>query len=315
LNISQINIPVKPKSLPGAPKSGGFIGKVVAKSGKQVQVAIEDKVYKIEPGNASQIKVGDKIQVFFGNEMKNQLPPEALKRISARLLDIYSLSLPFKATKELEQIINNMPQQERLQFASIANELNEITSQLLRDDFSMELKSMLENGKNPFDLYDPRLPFNSRLVELSLKIKTMGELWEKLPDTIKKAIVKNFVLHDLKEHVSSTFSGKTSAADKQVPVETDIMKGQPSAEHMNKNKLTQVIKTLTDSSNLTKNETSLLKEIMGKIGQDSTKQEKSFRPLTLLRTEQIQNRLETQELLKRPLKTSPAEMTRSSATS
>ncbi|MEA1885052.1 MAG: hypothetical protein U9N62_11120, partial [Thermotogota bacterium] len=198
----------------GKDKTGAYLGKVIAKSGKEIQVLINDKVYEIEPGNAQSIKIGDKIQVYFGKDLPQQISEEMLQRISGKLIDVFSLSLPYSTTKELENLINQMPQIERLQFAKISNEMVQIVESILKEEFSVQTENTSGSTKNSFNLFDPELPYNRRLVELSLKAKEMGKAWEQIPDNIKKEIIKKYVLFDLQKQKadskSNTFVQKNS---------------------------------------------------------------------------------------------------------
>jgi hypothetical protein len=194
------------KKTEGKSKTGAYFGKVIAKSGKEIQVLINDKVYRIEPGNAQTIKIGDKIQVFFGKDLPQQISEEMLQRISGKLIDVFSLSLPYNTTKELENLINQMPQNERLQFAKISNEMVQMVESILKEEFSMQTEKTPESTKNSFNLFDPELPYNRRLVELSLKAKEMGKVWEQIPDTIKKEIIKKYVLFDLQKQKANAKS-------------------------------------------------------------------------------------------------------------
>jgi len=184
------------KKTNGKGKTEAYTGKVISKSGKEIQVLINDKVYKIEPGNAQKIKIGDKIQVFFGKNLPPEISQEMLKKISGKLIDVFSLSLPYKSTQELEDLINQMPQNERLRFAKISNELANMVKTILKEDFSLPVENM-KTDKDSVDILDPKLPFNRRLIELSLKAKEMGKAWDQIPDTIKKEIIKEYVLFDL----------------------------------------------------------------------------------------------------------------------
>jgi hypothetical protein len=203
MNISQVSIPVNVKKVDSKTKGEAQLGKVISKNGKEIQVLIKDKVYKIEPGNAQKIKTGDVIQVFFGKDLPQEISSEVLKKIGAKLLDVYSLSLPFKTSQELEGLINSMPQHEKMRFAQVSNQISSLAESIIKEDFNMEVKQSVESTKNAFDLYDPRLPFNRRLVEISLKAKAMGEAWDNIPDTMKKEIIKEFVLYDLNKLATS----------------------------------------------------------------------------------------------------------------
>jgi len=185
-------------------KTEAYLGKVIAKSGKEIQVLINDKVYKIEPGNAESIKVGDKIQIFFGKNLPAEISEEMLKKISGKLLDVYSLSLPYQTTRELEDIINQMPQNERLQFAKISNELVQLIETILKDEYGLQTLSDSDAKKESVNLYNPSEPFNRRLIELSLKVKEMGKAWDQIPNEIKKEIVKKYVLFDFQKKQIST---------------------------------------------------------------------------------------------------------------
>ncbi len=190
------------------------MGKVIAKSRKELQVLITDKVYKIEPGSTQDIKIGDKIQVFFGKNLPQEISEEMLKKISGKLIDVFSLSLPYKTTKELEDLINQMPQNERLQFAKISNNIVQMIESIMKEEFSFEVVKDAKSKKNSFDLFDPNLPYNRRLVELSIKAKEMGKAWEQIPDELKKEIIKKYVLFDLQKqkaqiHNTSTDINKT----------------------------------------------------------------------------------------------------------
>ncbi|HRW33715.1 MAG TPA: hypothetical protein P5107_01525 [Thermotogota bacterium] len=184
-------------------KTEAYQGKVIAKSGKEISVLINDKVYKIEPGNAASIKIGDKIQVFFGKNLPIEISEEMLKKISGKLLDVFSLSLPYQTTKELEDIINQMPQNERLQFAKISNELVQMIETILKDDYDFHTLNESDTKNESFNLYDHSEPYNRRLVELSLRVKEMGKAWDQIPEEIKKEIVKRFVLFDLQKNHSA----------------------------------------------------------------------------------------------------------------
>jgi len=192
-----ISLQSLPKKTDGKAKNGAFLGKVIAKSGKEIQVLINDKVYKIEPGNAQNIKVGDKIQVFFGKNLPQDISEEMLKKISGKLIDVFSLSLPYKTTKELENLINQMPQNERLQFAKISNEIVQMIESIIKEDGSFQAEKASSATPNSLNLYDPHLPYNRRLLELSLKVKEMGKAWDQIPENIKKEIIKKYVLFDL----------------------------------------------------------------------------------------------------------------------
>jgi hypothetical protein len=199
MNISQISIPINIKKADSKTKGEAQLGKVISKNGKEIQVLIKDKVYKIEPGNAGKIKTGDMIQVFFGKDLPQEVSSEVLKKIGAKLIDVYSLSLPFKTSQELETLINKMPQSEKMRFAHVSNQISNLAESILKEDFNIEIKESVENTKNAFDLYDSRLPFNRRLIEISLKAKAMGMAWDYVPDKIKKEIIKEFVLFDFKK--------------------------------------------------------------------------------------------------------------------
>ncbi|HPR94962.1 MAG TPA: hypothetical protein PK466_01420 [Thermotogota bacterium] len=223
MNISQISIPISIKKTDPRSKNEAQLGKVISKTGKEIQVLIKDKVYKIEPGNANQIKTGDMIQVFFGKDLPQEVSSEVLNKIGAKLIDVYSLSLPFKTSQDLETLINKMPQHEKMLFARISNQISSLAESILRDDFNLEVKETVEKSKNAFDLYDPRLPFNRRLIELSLKAKSMGESWDQIPDKIKREIIKEFVLYDLKKATtaeSESSAEKNGAIDKLFTDET-----------------------------------------------------------------------------------------------
>ncbi len=206
----------------GKGKTGAYLGKVIAKSGKEIQVLINDKVYKIEPGNAQSIKIGDKIQVFFGKDLPQQISEEMLQRISGKLIDVFSLSLPYNTTKELENLINQMPQNERLQFAKISNEMVQMVESILKEEFSMQTEKTSASTKNNFNLFDPELPYNRRLVELSLKAKEMGKAWEQIPDNIKKEIIKKYVLFDLQKKTADVKSNTLVQKNSVIATEKDL---------------------------------------------------------------------------------------------
>src|SRR6056297_465634 len=210
------------KKTDGKAKTEAFLSKVIAKSGKEIQVLINDKVYKIEPGNAQNIKIGDKIQVYFGSNIPQEISEEMLKKISGKLIDVFSLSLPYKTTKKLESLINQMPQNERLQFAKISNDMVQMIESIIKEEYSIQSEKASIENKNTFNLFDHNLPYNRRLVELSLKAKEMGKAWEQIPNEIKKEIIKKYVLFDLqkqnKGNQSSTLGVKSNVnyMDKEV---------------------------------------------------------------------------------------------------
>src|SRR6056297_2777136 len=194
-----ISIQTSTKKNDGKAKTEAFLSKVIAKSGKEIQVLINDKVYKIEPGNAQNIKIGDKIQVYFGSNIPQEISEEMLKKISGKLIDVFSLSLPYKTTKKLESLINQMPQNERLQFAKISNDMVQMIESIIKEEYSIQSEKASIENKNTFNLFDHNLPYNRRLVELSLKAKEMGKFWEQIPNEIKREIIKKYVLFDLQK--------------------------------------------------------------------------------------------------------------------
>jgi len=104
-----------------------------------------------------------------------------------------------------------MPQNERLQFAKISNELVQLTETILKEEYGLQIQTESDTKKESFNLYDPSEPFNRRLVELSLKIKEMGKAWDQIPDEIKREIVKKFVLFDFQKNLLGLTNNKKEA--------------------------------------------------------------------------------------------------------
>ncbi len=292
------------KKTDGKGKTEAYVGKVIAKSGKEIQVLINDKVYKIEPGNSQNIKIGDKIQVFFGKNLPSEISEEMLKKISGKLIDVFSLSLPYKTTQELEDLINQMPQKERLQFAEISNDIVNLTKTILKEDFNLNSVDISETNKESVEIFNPKLPFNRRLIELSLKAKEMGKAWEQIPTDVKKQIIKEFVLYDLK------ITKKEPTKEMYEPFQnkfSSIVKDNPESQKLDRQQTNQ-LQNKSDFSNIISNNGTQNKEIILKREKQVNAQIPHQNKQKQYETGQKENKTIIKENIQQVLKTTNKEL-------
>ncbi len=271
-----ISLQSLPKKADGKGKTEAFLGKVIAKSGKEIQVLINDKVYKIEPGSVENIKIGDKIQVFFGKNLPQDISEEMLKKISGKLIDVFSLSLPYKTTKELENLINQMPQNERFQFAKISNEIVQMIESIIKESYSLQADKT--SKQNSLNLFDPNLPYNRRLLELSLKAKEMGKAWDQIPDNIKKEIIKKYVLFDFPKQKGSNQNQVYDNKDNFILREKEVNHEKSSVPTSRKEQLINFEKETSSDGMTNKSNKDFLQEDLIKTQQNVESQNKKSTP-------------------------------------
>jgi len=264
MNIGQIRIPYNANLNGNAEKISGKTGKVVSSGNGKIQILVDDKLIKIEAGKLVKVKPGDIIQVFFENDIPDELEGRNIENLKAKLLEVFSLSLPFRTSKGIEEILNGFSQEEKINFARISGEIKDISREIVAEILGEDVKFSNESIKDSLSITDPDLPYDRRLLEFALKAKSMGKAWSRLPADMKKELLKSMVFYDLKDRISSLKNETAKTVDNSIPAHND-KNGNLKTEEI-KAKLLSEFEKSTGNSAISKSKTAASENIKMETG-------------------------------------------------
>jgi hypothetical protein len=189
----------------------GKTGKVVSRQANTLEILIGDKIVKVEARSAGKLAPGDLVQVFFGDDgsFSTRIGSDTIDPLKAKLLDVFSLSLPFQIDTATQEVINEFSQSESYTFAKLTNELTRIVASLFEASTSENVKETAEKTKSSYFTYRPE-DLKSSIIELALRVKNLGKAWEELPQHVKEEIVRSTLLEPLvKKHLFESLQTPT----------------------------------------------------------------------------------------------------------
>ena len=183
---------------PALIKDSGQLGKIVSITGGKAEVLVGDQIVTIEVQNPGRLKPGDVIQLFFDGELNSNHKTQISNPLHAKLLDIITLSFPVPISSTVEQIIQGMGEEVKVQLYKATSEIMGIVRQLTAQNFAETMIQTNETLKNVENLLDDRFPFGRRIIEMAFRAKAMGASWDQMPKEVKEALVKQFIFYDQK---------------------------------------------------------------------------------------------------------------------
>ena len=195
----------------------GVTGKVLSRQNNTLEILVGDNVVKVEARAAGKIVPGDVVQVFFGEDTLRtaRLGQERPNPVTAKLIDVFSLSFPFPLDENTTRIVEGFSDSEKIGFSRLVSEINRIVGLLLQETLAQGALETAEGTRDSF--FSVNIDeLRSSIVELALRVKNTGKAWQELPQRIKEEIVKAALIDPLLKKAELRIGGAIapSIADK-----------------------------------------------------------------------------------------------------
>ncbi|MGB4201200.1 MAG: hypothetical protein WBK65_07355, partial [Thermotogota bacterium] len=176
----------------------GVTGKVLSRQNNTLEILVGDNVVKVEARAAGKIVPGDVVQVFFGEDTLRtaRLGQERPNPVTAKLIDVFSLSFPFPLDENTTRIVEGFSDSEKIGFSRLVSEINRIVGSLLQETLAQGALETAEGTRDSFFSVNTD-ELRSSIVELALRVKNTGQAWQELPQRIKEEIVKAALIDPL----------------------------------------------------------------------------------------------------------------------
>jgi len=130
----------------------GVTGKVLSRQNNTLEILVGDNVVKVEARAAGKIVPGDVVQVFFGEDTLRtaRLGQERPNPVTAKLIDVFSLSFPFPLDENTTRIVEGFSDSEKIGFSRLVSEINRIVGSLLQETLAQGALETAEGTRDSF---------------------------------------------------------------------------------------------------------------------------------------------------------------------